>query len=139
MHLSPGLNSKPSAVFMLRRLIVLLIVIHLSDGDVKAWRYPWCLSTGVGYVLAPGFTFSLPFITIPHATLCEGTPLEAMKTHGKCGCKDPHIHSHSTRKSYSFYRRLSGTLVVQSGHKGMKKNLHPLHHPGLKPSYPAHS
>ena len=31
-------------------------------------RSPWCLLTGVGYVLAPGFTFSLPFmiIIIPH-------------------------------------------------------------------------
>ena len=28
----------------------------------------WCLSTGVGYVPAPDFTFSLFFIFIPHTT-----------------------------------------------------------------------
>ena len=26
------------------------------------------------------------------------SPLQAMKAHGGCACKDPHIHSHSTRK-----------------------------------------
>ena len=25
-------------------------------------------------------------------------PLQAMKAHGGCGCKGPHIHSHGTRK-----------------------------------------
>ena len=26
------------------------------------------------------------------------SPLQAMKAHGGCGCKGPHIHSHGTRK-----------------------------------------
>ena len=28
------------------------------------------------------------------------SPLQAMKAHGGCGCKGPHIHSHGTRKMY---------------------------------------
>ena len=66
--------------------------------------------------------------------------LQAMKAHGGCGCKGPHIHSHGTRKEvgllvlclavftpgnprYSYYRILSGPLD-QSGHEGVKKNLY---------------
>ena len=30
--------------------------------------------------------------------LIKVSPLQAMKAHGGCGCKGPHIHSHSTRK-----------------------------------------
>ena len=58
----------PSAVCTLRRHIVLLIVIRPSDGDVKAWRPPWCFSRRAGYEPAPGFIISLPFIIIPHST-----------------------------------------------------------------------
>ena len=60
-----------------------------------------------------------------------------MEAHGGCGCKDPHMTSHGTRLVlcsaaftprespwYSFYRRLSGPQD-QSGHEGVKKNLHP--------------
>ena len=64
-----------------------------------------------------------------------------MRAHGGCGCKGPHIHSHGTGRGrvasptigrlyhretpqYSFCRRLSGPQD-QSGHEGVKKNLHP--------------
>ena len=57
---------------MLRRHIVLLIAIRLSDGDVKTWQPPWCFSRRAGYEPAPGFTFSLPFIIIPHNTIERG-------------------------------------------------------------------
>ena len=53
---------------MLRRHIVLLIAIRPSDGDVKPGGPPWCFSRKAGYEAAPGFTFSLPFIIIPHYT-----------------------------------------------------------------------
>ena len=26
------------------------------------------------------------------------SPLQAMKAHGGCGCKGPHLHNHGTRK-----------------------------------------
>ena len=39
---------------------------------------------------------------------------------------------------YSFYRRLSGPQG-QSGHEGVKKNLHPLRHPASNPGRPARS
>ena len=39
---------------------------------------------------------------------------------------------------YSFFRRLSGPKD-QSRHEGVKKNLHPLRHPGSNPDRPAHS
>ena len=32
-------------------------------------RPPWCFSTRAGYDSAPGFTFSLPIIIIPHNTI----------------------------------------------------------------------
>ena len=28
------------------------------------------------------------------------SPLQAMKAHGECGCKGPHIHSHGTSKRW---------------------------------------
>ena len=46
----------------------MLIAIRPSDGDVKAWRSPWCFSRRAGYESAPGLTLSLPFITLPHST-----------------------------------------------------------------------
>ena len=66
------------------------------------------------------------------------SPLQAMKAHGGCGCKVPHIPLWWGRMAsptlgrftpeeiprYSFYRRLSGPQD-QSGHEGVKKNLHP--------------
>ena len=49
--------------------VVLLIVIHPSDGDFKPGGPLWCFSRRAGYEKAPGFTFSLPFIIIiPHST-----------------------------------------------------------------------
>ena len=45
------------------------------DGDLSVgwgrWtlRPPWCFSRRAGYELAPDFTFSLPFIIIPHNTI----------------------------------------------------------------------
>ena len=69
------------------------------------------------------------------------SPLQAKKAHVGCGCKGPHIHSHGTRMRQDgqsctrppsppgkfpgthFYRRLSGPQD-QSGHEGVKKNLH---------------
>ena len=54
---------------MLRRHIELLIAIRPSDGDVKAGGPPWCFSRRAGYEPAPGFTFYLPFIIIPHNTI----------------------------------------------------------------------
>ena len=36
---------------------------------LDAWRPPWCFSRRAGYEPAPGFTFSLPFIIIPHKTI----------------------------------------------------------------------
>ena len=68
--------------------------------------------------------------------------LQAMKAHGGCGCKGPHIFTATALRRgrvasptlgrlypgeiprYSFYRRLSGPQG-QSGHEGLKKNLHP--------------
>ena len=42
----------------------------VSDSPVgwgrQVWRTPWCFSRRAGYEPAPGFTFSLPFIIIPH-------------------------------------------------------------------------
>ena len=66
------------------------------------------------------------------------SPLQAMKAHGGCGCKGPHIHSTALGRGrvaspmlgrlypeesprYSFYRRLSGPQG-QSGHEGAKKD-----------------
>ena len=65
------------------------------------------------------------------------SPLQAMKSHRGCGCKGPHIHSHSTRvashmighlytrgkPTVLIFRRLSGPQD-QSGQEGVKKNLH---------------
>ena len=59
----------PSAVYTLRRHIVLLIAIRPLDGNVKPGGPPWCFSRRAGYELAPGFTFSLPYIIIPHNTI----------------------------------------------------------------------
>ena len=67
------------------------------------------------------------------------SPLQTMKAHGGCGCKDPHIAYTATtlgrdkvaspthsrlHPRYSFYRRLSGPQDY-SGHQGVKRNLHP--------------
>ena len=43
--------------------MILLIAIRPSDGNVKPGGH-----LGAGYEPAPGFTFSLPFIT-PHNTI----------------------------------------------------------------------
>ena len=53
---------------MLRRHIALLIVIRLSDGDVKCGGPLGAFSRRAGYEPAPGFTFSLPIIIIPNNT-----------------------------------------------------------------------
>ena len=66
------------------------------------------------------------------------SPLQAMKAHGGCGCKDPHITAtalgrgsvashtlgrlyHEESRRYSFYRRLSGPQDP-TGHEGVKKS-----------------
>ena len=65
-----------------------------------------------------------------------------MNAHGECGCKGPHIHSAAQGRGkvvgpildclypwFSFYRKLNGPQD-QSGHDGVKKNLHPFRHQG---------
>ena len=54
---------------MLRRHIVLLIAIRPSDGYVKHGGPLGAFSRRAGYEPAPGFTFSLPVIIIPHNTI----------------------------------------------------------------------
>ena len=41
----------------------------------------------------PGWGFFVVFLSKG-----KGIPLQAMKAHGGCECKGPHIHSHGTRK-----------------------------------------
>ena len=66
------------------------------------------------------------------------SPLQAMKAQGVCGCKGPHIHSHGTdevgwlvlRSAAFTPGEIPGTHFIggpqdQSGHEGVKKNLHP--------------
>ena len=37
------------------------------------------------------------YITLNYVQCKKVSPLQAMKAHGRCGCKGPHIHSHGTR------------------------------------------
>ena len=93
---------------------------------------------------------SLSFIIIPHTAhlKSKGILIKGMKAHVECVCKDPHIHSHNTRK------RQGGSPML--GHHGThlqeaewtlgpvwtrrrEEKFSPLRHPGLNPGHSAHS
>ena len=68
-----------------------------SDSSVGwgrlAWRPPWSFSRRAGYEPAPGFTFSLPVIIIPHNTITLHKQLHIQSSYPQL----PPIHYTDTR------------------------------------------
>ena len=69
----PGLNSKLFRITCVEKSYYTVDKVLSVGWGCEAWRSPWCLSTGVACVPAPGITFSLPFIIIVPRTTKYGT------------------------------------------------------------------
>ena len=79
------------------------------------------------------------------------SPLQAIRAHGGCGCKDPHIHSHGNRKrqgGQSYARPpLPPVLILQEvgwipgpvWSRRSEEKSPPLRHTGSNPGRPARS
>ena len=69
LYISPGLNSKPFRSIYVEKAYSTVDSDSFIGWGRLTWWPPWCFSRRAGYELALGFTFSLPFIIIPHNTI----------------------------------------------------------------------